>query len=409
MRRNMVIKLGIPMLAGSLALTGCGSRGKPSAGGTTGAQSVTLKIGFDAPLTGDLSAVGLGLEHSAQVAVDDANKNNLVPGVKFQLVAEDDQATPSIGQQNVSALVADSAVVGVVGPYNSSVAQSEQSTLNAANLVEVSPANTNPALTQGANYATAKARPFKSYFRTIPTDALEAPAVAVYAYDTLHLTKVATVNDGKVYGQGVTDNFTKKFTALGGQIAATQQISDTGVDYSAVVNDIKNSGAQAVIYGGEYPQAGPLSKQLKAAGVNIPLMACDAVYDAQYIALAGAAANGDHVVTAGMPIGATPAQQTFISEYKAAGYTEPYGIFGPYAYDATTAILDAVKAVADANGRLAPADGLRAKVEAAVQNVSFTGLTGPVAFDEYGDTTNHDLVMNTVTNGAWTVDGTVKQ
>lgn len=141
------------------------------------------------------------------------------------------------------------------------------------------------------------------------------------AYNTLHLTKVAVVDDGKAYGQGVTQNFTAKFTALGGKVVLRQQISDASIDYSAVVDDIKTSGAQAVVYGGEYPQAAPLTKQLKEAGVTVPLLAADAV------------------VTAGAPIGATAAQQKFISEYKAAGYTEPYGIFGPYAYDATMAII----------------------------------------------------------------------
>ena len=413
MRRSALIRVGVPLLALSMSLAACGSRGTsgggPTAGGGTGAATTTLKIGFDAPLTGDLSAVGLGLEHSVQVAIDDANSSGLVPGVKFELVAKDDQAQPSIGQQNASAFVADAGVVGVVGPYNSSVAQSMQSALNSADLVQVSPSNTNPALTQGAAYATAKARPFKSYFRTIPTDALEAPAVASYAFTSLHLTKVATVDDGKVYGQGVTQNFAGKFTSLGGKVVVKQQISDTGIDYSAVVNDIKNSGAQAVVFGGEYPQAGPLAKQLRAAGVNIPLLACDAVYDQQFVSLAGAAANGNYVVTAGAPIGATADQQKFIAAYKKAGYTEPYGIFGPYAYDATEAILQAVKATVAADGGKVPSSGLRAAVESAVQQVSFTGLTGPVSFDQYGDTNNHDLVMNTVKNGQWTVLGTVSQ
>ncbi|MQY29803.1 branched-chain amino acid ABC transporter substrate-binding protein [Nocardia aurantia] len=404
MHTRNVARVGVPLLAVCLALAACGSRDEHGAGDSGG--GTVLKIGFDAPLTGDLSAVGLGLQHSAQLAVDKANKDGLVPGVKFQLVAKDDQAQASIGQQNAAAFAADSAVVGVVASYNSSVAQSMIPTLDSADLVQVSPANTNPSLTQGANYTTAKARPHKNYFRTIPTDALEAPAVAIYTHDTLKLTKVAVVDDGKVYGQGVVQNFTDKFTALGGQIVTKQQVSDAAVDYSAVVNDIKNSGAQAVLFGGEYPQAGPLSKQLKAAGVNIPLLGCDAVYDEQYIKLAGPAAEGDDVVTAGAPIGKTAEQQGFIDAYKAAGFAEPYGIFGPYSYDATTAILQGVKAATAANGGKVPG---RAAIEAAVQQVNFPGLTGTVAFDQYGDTTNRTMVMNTVKDGKWTTVGTVAQ
>ncbi|MEU5879846.1 branched-chain amino acid ABC transporter substrate-binding protein [Spirillospora sp. NPDC047279] len=405
-RKAPASRLGASLLAGGLALAlplalaGCGSRGEEGGSG----DATTLKIGFDAPLTGPLSAVGLGMRHSAEQAVKDANAKKIVPGVTFELVSKDDQGTPSIGQQNAGAFVADKDLVGVVGAYNSSVSQSMQPTLAAANILQVSGANTNPTLTRGPKDEEAPARQYKTYFRTVTTDANEAPELSKYLVEKLKVKEVATVNDGKVYGQGVVTKFAAAFTKAGGKVVVKQQIGEKDTDFSAVVSNIKNSGAKAVVYGGEYPQAGPLSKQLKAAGAKIPLLGCDAVYDEQFIKLAGAAAEGDVTTTAAKPIGDTPAQQQFIAAYKAAGHAEPYGIFGPYTYDATMTIINSVKATADGNGGTVPdAKELRAKVTEAAQKLTFEGLTGTIAFDEFGDNKNHSVTLNIVKDGEWTV------
>jgi branched-chain amino acid transport system substrate-binding protein len=171
-----------------------------------------------------------------------------------------------------------------------------------------------------------------------------------------------------------------------------------------VVNAVKGSGAQLLYYGGEYPQGGPLSKQLKAAGDNIPEMGGDGNQDPTYIQLAGAAAaNGDYATVPGAPISTLASAKTFIADYNAAHYAQPYAVYGGYSYDSAWAIIQAVKAVVSANGGKVPSSSsdFRSKVEAAEQNVSFDGVTGHVSFDQYGDTGNKELTMYKVENGAW--------
>ena len=406
MRSTSLYKMSAVIAVGALTLAGCGSRGgSPSSGGSAGGNSggTTVEIGVDAPLTGSLAALGLGIQNSTDLALKTANKNNEVPGVTFKLVAKDDQANPTIGQQNATALVADSNVVGVVGPLNSSVAQSMQQVFNQSNVTQVSPANTNPSLTQGPNWATSKTRPYKSYFRVVTTDAIQGPFAADYVYNSLHITKVATVNDGKTYGAGLAGTFSQEFKKLGGTVTVAQTISDTSTDYSAVVSAVKNSGAQLLYYGGEYPQAGPLSKQLKAGGANIPVMGGDGMQDPTYIKLAGTAANGDFATVPGAPISTLDSAKTFISNYNAAGYSAAYSVYGGYSYDAAWSIIEAVKAVVSANGGKVPSNSsdFRQKVEAAMASVSFDGVTGHVSFDQYGDTGNKQLTMYKVENGAW--------
>ncbi len=182
---------------------------------------------MDAPLTGDLSALGLGIKNSVDLAANTANKQKFVEGVTFKIVAKDDQAQPSAGQQNATALVADKSVLGVVGPLNSSVAESMQKVFDDAKLVEVSPANTNPALTQGTDWAKTKKRPYTSYFRTATTDAIQGPFAAQYVYNDAKKKKVFVIDDKKTYGAGLAATFTAEFKKLGGKVVGTQHINPT--------------------------------------------------------------------------------------------------------------------------------------------------------------------------------------
>ena len=138
MRQRSLVILTSILTTGALTLTACGSRDDKGDGGDSG-DTTTLTIGVDAPLSGENSTTGLGIQYGVQIAVDDANKNNLVPGVKFKVKALDDKAQPATGQSNATALVGDKTVVGTVGPLNSGVAQSMQQVFSSANMVEISP------------------------------------------------------------------------------------------------------------------------------------------------------------------------------------------------------------------------------------------------------------------------------
>ncbi|MFB8774524.1 branched-chain amino acid ABC transporter substrate-binding protein [Streptomyces broussonetiae] len=399
MRQRSLIAITAALAAGALTLTACGSR-DDDGGSDSGSGGTKVIIGVDAPLTGDLSALGLGIKNSADLAAKTANKDNYVDGVTFEIQALDDQAQPSSGQQNASTLVANKDVIGVVGPLNSSVAESMQKVFDDAKLVQVSPANTGPGLTQGADWQTNKVRTYKSYFRTSTTDAIQGPFAAQYVYNDSKKTKVFVIDDKKTYGAGLAATFTDEFKKLGGKVVGTEHINPDTKDFSAVATKVKNSGADVVYYGGEYPQAGPLSKQIKAAGVKVPLVGGDGIFDPTFIELAGDNSDGDLATSVGAPLEELDSAKKFVDAYKEAGYKEDYAAYGGYSYDATWSIIEAVKKVVEDNDGKLP-DDARAQVTAAVQNVSFDGVTGKVSFDEFGDTTNKQLTVYAVENGEW--------
>ncbi|MFH8975611.1 branched-chain amino acid ABC transporter substrate-binding protein [Streptomyces sp. NPDC017890] len=402
MRQRSLIAITAALAAGALTLTACGSRDDDggSDSGNGGGGGTTVVIGVDAPLTGDLSALGLGIKNSADLAAKTANKDKYVEGITFKTEALDDQGQPSVGQQNATQFVADKQVLGVVGPLNSSVGESMQKVFDTAKLVEVSPANTGPSLTQGPDWRTKKVRQYDSYFRTATTDAIQGPFAAQYVYNDAKKKKVFVIDDKKTYGAGLAGTFTEEFKKLGGQVVGTEHINPDTKDFASVATKVKASGADVVYYGGEYPQAGPLSKQIKEAGAKIPLVGGDGIKDDTFIKLAGSASTGDLATSVGAPVEELASAKKFVADYKTEGYKEDYAAYGGYSYDSAWAIIEAVKKVVEDNDGKLP-DDARAKVTEAMQNVSFDGVTGKVSFDEFGDATNKQLTVYSVENGAF--------
>ena len=400
MPQRSVVAVGASLLVASLALAGCGTRGDSGddASGSGSSGNKVAKIGVIAPLSGDLAALGLGIKNSVDLAIKQANDSKAIPGWTLELAAEDDQATPDVGKNAATKLASDPDVVGVVGTLNSSVAQSVQPVLASAKITMVSPANTNPSLTQGADFATAPSRTYPNYFRTCTTDSIQGPFAARYLFEKAGIKEIATVNDKKTYGQGLVDAFSQEYTKLGGKIVAAETINPDDDKYDAVISKIKPSNPKAVYYGGEYPQAGPFSQQMKAAGLNVPLMGGDGIFSGEFIKLAGATANGDLATSVGAPTDTLPSATAFVEAYKAAGFQEPYEAYGAYAFDAANAIIAALKtSLASAES----AEAARQPTIDAMAKVSFDGVTGKVAFDEFGDTTSKVLTVYEVKGDKW--------
>ena len=396
MPQRSLIRAGGVLLAASLALTACGSRDSGGGSNTGGTTTKTAKIGVIAPLSGDLSALGKGIQHSVELAVKQANDSNAIPGWKLEVYAVDDEAKADVGKNAATKLAADDAVVGVVGDLNSSVSQQTQPIFATAKITQISPANTNPTLTKGADAANPK-RTYPTYFRTCTTDAIQGPFAAQYLLAN-GMTKVATIHDKKAYGQGLVDAFTAEFKKGGGTITSAQTINPDESNYQAVVSAISPTGPQAVYYGGEYPQAGPLSQQMKAAGLNVPLMGGDGIFDPKYVDLAGKTSEGDLSTSVGAPTDSTDAGKKFLADYDAAKYAEPAAAYGGYSYDAANAIINALKvSLKDAANAKAARDATITEVG----KVSFDGVTGKVSFDEFGDATSKVLTVYKVTGGKW--------
>ncbi|MGW5051870.1 branched-chain amino acid ABC transporter substrate-binding protein [Actinokineospora sp. NPDC004072] len=404
--RNQTVKAAV-LVTGALLLAACGTNKTEEPGaGAGGGQACdtskgTLVIGVIAPQSGGLSALGLGIKNSAELAADQANEKCTVKGYQIKVQTEDDQATPQVGGQAASRLASTENIVAVIGTLNSGVAQSVQPILAGQKILMVSPANTSPTLSRGEEYATAPKRQFENYFRVCATDDMQGPFAADYLVKDAGKKKIAIVTDGLTYGEGLAAEFKKRAEANGAQIVATARVNDRETDFSAAITAISGAKPEAVYYGGQYPQAGPLSKQMVDKGLNVPVMGGDGIYDPDFIDLGGK--EGDLATSVGAPTETLDSAKAFVEAYNAKGYKDGFSAYGAFSYDAANVIITSLAATIG-DGTWSP-DQRDALIKN-VQGYSAQGATGEVKFDEFGDSTNKLLTVYKVSGGKWAADKT---
>ena len=360
--------------------------------GSGGETKKVVKIGVIAPLTGDLSELGLGIKNSVDLAIKQANQKGTVKDYNIVLAAEDDTADPATGANAANKLASDPTVGGVVGTLNSSVAQSVAPVLAKADIVQVSPANTNPTLTRGPDPEKSPKRIWPTYFRVATTDSYQGPFAADYAVDKAGLKTAVVVHDKKTYGQGLAASFAARFQQKGGKILLpTQTVNPTDRDFGALVTKVVGAKPAMVYYGGEYPVAGPLAAQLKDRGFKGPLFGGDGIYASDFFKGSGDKGAGTLATSIGEPTEKLESSKQFVADYKAAGYKESFSAYGAQSFDAANIIIQALAKV------LPDADSVQAArpdiVKAVGETSNYAGVTGSHTFDQYGDTSNRAMTV----------------
>jgi branched-chain amino acid transport system substrate-binding protein len=288
----------------------------------------------------------------------------------------------------------DRSLVAVVGHLNSGVTIPASKIYNQAKIAMISPAATNPALTlQGLN----------NIFRVCTIDSVQGPTGADAAFKEFGAKKVVVLDDSTPYGEGLASEFAKQFAANGGEVLFTEKTSDKDTDFNALVTKIKAAGPDLVYYGCTYNTGALLSKQMSESGVTAPLMGGDGLFDAQYIKLAGTdAAQGDLVTSVGLPTDKLPKAQEFTAAYKKQFPDKEIGAYDAYSYDAANVLIGAImKAVKDKGASAVASPASRDEIIANVAATSVDGVTGQIAFDKNGDTTNKAITVYKVENGKW--------
>jgi len=336
------------------------------------AQSAkVIKIASQSPLSGGQSVLGTGLRNAAELAIDQNSADLKAMGFDVQFVPFDDQAKPDVGVANAQQIVADPAILGVVGHFNSGVAIPSSEVYDQNNLVMVSPANTNPAVTD---------RGLKTVNRVCGRDDAQGAVGAQYAA-SLGLKSVYVLNDTTAYGAGVASYFRDNATALGINVLGFEGTTETS-NFDSIIQPILALNPDAVYMGGIYDQMGVFANQLAAAGYKGQLLGPDGLDSPDFAKLAGTAAVGTYYSSAAGPASAYPGTAQFVKDYTAKYGSAPT----PYAaesYDSASIILAGIlKAAQAANGDIPT----RADVAAAVRATSdFNGITGSISFDANGD------------------------
>ncbi len=359
-----------------------------SSSSTSGTKAV--KIGVELPLSGGELPNGDPTLKGVQLAIE----QNPVPGYTVDINKQDDAVNgvhnPNQGATNIQALINDSSVFAVVGPFNSNVAQAEIPKSNAAGLIQCSPANTNPGLTKGqSGLDLRKTNPTKiAYVRVATTDDIQGQAGADIAYNIAGAKSAYVVDDTETYGKGLADVFAQAFTQLGGTIVAHDGAgANQQSDFTALLTAAKAKNPQFVYFGGVTATGGGLlRKQMVDLGMgSIPFGGGDGISDgsaatpSSFLNVAGPQGDLNSYMTVAA-IHDIPNAAQFSADYKAKFGAEP-GAYSAAGYACAQIFLQALKAVGND----------REAVRAYVTNTSnkFDTVLGSVSFDANGDTSQH--------------------
>lgn len=246
------------LAVGALALAACG--GGDDEGSGSGGK--TLTISSDLPLQGASADASAAMNNAIKLYLKQVGNKAGEFNIAFK---EYDDSTAAKGawddatcQKNAQDHVANADEVAVMGTYNSGCAKVELPILNAAGMLMVSHANTNPGLTKPwePNEPGIFQQNGKTYARVITTDDVQGAAAAAFASEKLGVKSVYVLNDNETYGQGVAKAFADSATKLGIKVIANEPWDKKQPNYTALYQKIKAANPDMVYLGGIYDNNG---------------------------------------------------------------------------------------------------------------------------------------------------------
>jgi branched-chain amino acid transport system substrate-binding protein len=342
----------------------------------------TIKLGIAGAHSGDLASYGLPTIKAAELVVKEINAKGGILGKQVELLTEDDVCKPEVATNTGTKLVS-KGVHAVVGHICSGATKAALGIYKDAKIIAVSPSATNPDLTQSGQYP--------NFYRTIASDDAQARLEVDFTIATLKAKKIAVLHDKGDYGKGLAE-YAKKFIDESKKAAVVlfEGITPGAVDYSAVVQKIKRSGADAVIYGGYHPEASSIVSQMRKRGMKTHFISDDGVKDDTFIKVAGKFAEGVYA-TGPRDTTKNPLAIAAIDAHKKAYGSDP-GAFFLNGYAATQAILNAIAKAGSTD---------YAAVGKALQSEFVETPLGKIKFDKRGDAIGVGFSMYQVRKGVY--------
>ena len=340
----------------------------------------TVKLGVAGAQSGDLASYGLPTVNAAKLVVDQVNAKGGINGKKIELLIEDDVCKPEIATNTATKLVSEGVKI-VLGHICSGATKAALPIYKNAGVLVMSPSATSPELTESGEY------PY--FFRTIAPDDAQAKLDVEFTLNVLKLKKIAIVHDKGDYGKGFAE-FAKKFIDESGkgQAVLFEGVTPGAVDYSAIVQKIKQSGAEAVMFGGYHPEASKIVGMMRKKRLTLAFISDDGVKDNTFIQVAGQDAEGVYA-SGPRDTSSNPIAREAVEAHRKAFKSDP-GAFYDNAYSAALVLMNAIKKAGDEN----PDD-----LKKVLQTDKVDTPIGKISFDAKGDAIGAGFSIYQVKNG----------
>ncbi len=202
---------------------------------------------------------------------------------------------------------------------------------------------------------------------------------------------------GDDYSIGLGKFFEEAYKKFGGEVVSSQNFPANNADFNALLQNIKNSGAQVVFAPSSITIAPVMLQQAKSLGLEAIFMGADTWDNADMVKAAGDASEG--LVASTFFNDEDESVADFVSGFKAYSKTDSINVVTALGYDAYMTAYEAIKAAGSTKGE---------DIKEALKNVTYQGVTGEIKFDENGDVSKDSAVIKSVQNGKLTYLATVK-
>jgi len=347
--------------AGLMAVLGVAAIAASCGGGEEDKSTPVAVVG---PITGQYASFGAQMKNGGELAIEDINAAGGVLGKKLDLEFGDDACDPKQAVAVANQMTGNNVAL-VAGHYCSGSSIPASKVYAEANMVQISPASTNPAFTDN--------RAGPNIYRVCGRDDQQGGVAGKYIASHFSDKKVAFVHDKTAYGKGLADETKKAMNEAGKQEAMYEAITAGEKDYSALVSKLKQANIDLVYFGGYHTEAGLIIRQMRDQGMNTILMGGDALITQEFWSITGPAGEGTLMTFSPDPR-KNPAAAEVVKRFKDKGI-EPEG-YVLYTY----AALQAWKQAAEKAKSIESADVVKA-----MNDTEFDTVIGRFKFNEKGD------------------------
>ena len=333
------------------------------------AEDITIAVA--GPMTGTESAFGRQMKNGGELAVADLNAAGGLLGKKLALDIEDDSCDPKQAR-SVAEKIGGMGIPFVTGHYcsSSSIPASEAYAEN--NVLEITPASTNPTFTERGLWNVA---------RVCGRDDQQGAVAGNYIASNFKGKNIAILNDKTTYGKGLADETKKALNKAGVTEKLYESYTKGDKDFNAIVSRLKAENIDLVYVGGYHQEAGLILRQMRDQGLKTILMAGDAMADKEYASITGAAGEGT-LFTFGPDPRKKPTAAAIVEKFKAKNI-DPEG-YTLYTYAAVQIWTQAVAKAGSTDAK---------KVMDTIRAGTWDTVIGKIAYDSKGDIKQLDYVV----------------
>ncbi|MCW5683762.1 MAG: branched-chain amino acid ABC transporter substrate-binding protein [Pseudolabrys sp.] len=339
-----------------------------------------VKVGFIGPITGGVSANGLGGRNSADLAV---KLRNADPKSKYEyeLVVLDDECKPNVAVQVATKMAADKEIIGAATHYCSATAIATVDVYHKFGFPVIVWGAVLPDITYRNKYAEVH----RVNGTMINQNDANAELLHKIGYKT-----VAVIHDTTDYGKGHNQYFSAAFQKLGGKIVGTFGVTADQQDFTAELTQIKALNPEVIYFGGLTPIGVRIRSQMDKLGIKAVFDGTSGIVSDAFIQGLGPLAEGALAFREGAPTEKLPGGKFFMEKYNAQKYDNPPEAYGAFAYAAMAMVLDSIEKVGPD----------RKKVIADLANVKDRdSIVGKITFDDHGQNTVAVITKYVVQDG----------